>query len=238
MKNQCAFKNKSVLVTGATGGIGRLLCKKFVDLGSKVYAVGRNRLKLDDLESIVGVAKTYSFDLNNLDDIDSLNQLILRDSGGIDILINNAGIFFTSALEEIDKTKIEQTFNINVFAPILMSKFHSGNMKKKGWGRIFNIGSSSAYSGGELTSLYCSSKHALLGLSRSLSKELKPFNIRVCNLSPSSTKTDMGRIPLSTYQDYDTFINPEEVSEVLVFLSSFDGAMEVKEILLNRVEVQ
>ena len=64
-------------------------------------------------------------------------------------------------------------------------------MKENMWGRIFNIGSSSAYNGGELASLYCSSKHALLGFSRSMSKELHDYKIRVCILVPNSIKTNM-----------------------------------------------
>ena len=238
MNNYNALSNKAVLVTGATGGIGSHLCKKFLGLGARVFAVGRDKQKLKALDDTSDLITTYSFDFSDLENIDKLNEEIHSDSGGIDVLINNAGIFFTGALEEIDKKKFEEVFSINVLAPILMSKFHIISMKQNHWGRIFNIGSSSAYNGGELTSLYCASKHALLGLSRSLSKELKPFNIRVCNLSPSSTKTDMGKIPLSTYQDYNTFIEPEEVAEVLIFLSSFDDTMEVKELLLNRVEVQ
>lgn len=238
MSHNSCFKDKNVLVTGATGGIGRAICKKFFEKGANVHAVGRDKSKLKSLVESNITNEVYEFDFNDLDSLDSLNQDILEKSQGIDILVNNAGVFFTCSLEEISLEKFQKTFNVNVLAPTLMTKFHAENMKENKWGRIFNIGSSSAYNGGELTSLYCASKHALLGLSRSLSKELKHHNIRVCNLSPSSTKTQMGKIPLASYQDYDTFIDPEEVADVLLFLASFDKEMEVKEILLNRVHVQ
>ena len=229
---------KNVLVTGATGGIGNSICKLFSNFGSNVYATGRNLDKLDKLSKDIPGINCYQCDLGDESSLSSLNKRVYGDSSGIDILINNAGFFSTHSLDDITPSEYEKFFNLNVRAPILLSSFHSKNMKKKTWGRIFNIGSSSCYNGGKNTSLYCSSKHALLGFSRSISDELKEFNIRVTNLSPSSTKTEMGKIPLASYQDYNTFIEPDEVAETLIFLCVFDGAMEVREILLNRVNVQ
>ena len=232
------LENKNILITGANGGLGRSLCKNFLKFNANIYAMGRNKEKLIELANSYKIKKYYCCDLNELEEIIAIHKIILEDSGGIDILINNAGFFTKSPLEDIDIELTKKVFNINVFAPILLTKLFSQNMKNKKWGRIFNVGSSSAYNGGELTSLYCSSKHALLGFSRSMSKELHDHKIRICNISPSSIKTDMGRIPLSTYQDFDTFLNPDEVAEVLVFLSSFNSTMEFKEISLNRFDIQ
>ena len=210
----------------------------FQNLGSNVFATGRDREKLNKLSEEIPGINCYTCDLHDESSIANLNNKVHSDSLGIDILVNSAGFFSTLSLADISKEDYDRFFNINVRAPILLSSFHAENMKRKMWGRIFNIGSSSCYNGGKNTSLYCSSKHALLGFSKSISEELKRFNVRVTNLSPSSTKTEMGKIPLDSYQDYNTFIDPEEVADVLAFLCSFDGAMEVKEILLNRVHVQ
>ena len=238
MKSFNLLKGKNVLVTGATGGIGKFICSKFISSGSNVFAVGRSKEKLDLLSKSLGNIKIYNANLADIDSINDLNNQVTKDSGGIDILINNAGIFYTLSIDDINKEEYDSFFNINVRAPILLSSFHSNSMKLKNWGRIFNIGSSSSYNGGKYTSLYCATKHALLGFSRSMSDELKKFNIRVTNLSPSSTKTNIGKIPLATNQDYNTFIDPEEVAEELIFLCNFNSNMEVKEILLNRVWTQ
>ena len=86
-------------------------------------------------------------------------------------------------------------------------------MVSKKWWRIVNIGSSSSYNGFKNTSIYCSSKHALLGLSRSLHDELKEHNIRTFCVSPGSIKTSMGKRVIG--QNYDTFMDPKEIAEWL-----------------------
>ena len=103
-------------------------------------------------------------------------------------------------------------------------------------GRIVNIGSSSAYAGFKETSIYCGSKHALLGLSRAVYEELKEHNIRTFCISPGSVKTDMGKKVKN--QNFDTFIDPKEIAEYVSFVMSFDGSMISEEIRLNRVFIE
>ena len=112
----------------------------------------------------------------------------------------------------------------------------SKGMIEKSWGRIINVGSSSAYAGFENTSTYCSSKHALLGFSRSMFKELRNTGVRVYSVSPGSIKTPMGK--LVPNQDYDTFINPQELAEYVVYISSFDKEMISEEVRLNRLIIR
>ena len=232
------LEGKVVLVTGATGGIGKELCLKFTNKGSKVIALGRDSEKLKELLSKGVAYRTCEVDLADTEKLERVARDILKSVESVDILINNAGFFELRSISEIEKDNIDSMFAINVFSPIILAKHFSKSMKKNNWGRIINIGSSSCYNGGPLTSLYCSSKHALLGFSRSASEELKRYNIRVSNISPSSTRTKMGEIPLATDQKYNTFIDPADVAKTCVFISEFDENMEIKEILLNRVWVQ
>ena len=106
-------------------------------------------------------------------------------------------------------------------------------MKKNGWGRIINIGSSSSYNGYRDTSVYCSSKHALLGLSRSISDEFKQYNIRTYTISPGSIKTKMGKKVKN--QTYENFIDPKDISELLINLIQYDNNMKIEEISLGRM---
>ena len=127
----------------------------------------------------------------------------------------------------------EKCMNLNVKLPFILSKEFSRNMSKKKWGRIVMIGSSSSYSGFENGSIYCTTKHSILGLSRALNAELKKKNIRVISVSPASTQTDMAKI--STDQDFSTFLNPKEVAKYIIHVLSFDNEMIIDESRLNRI---
>jgi len=130
----------------------------------------------------------------------------------------------------------EKCFSVNVRAAFVLCKEFSQGMISKKWGRIVNIASSSAYTGFKNTSIYCSSKHALLGLSRSLHSELKEHNVRTFCVSPGSIKTPMGKSVVG--QSYETFLDPSEVAELVVRLISFDSEMISQEIQLHRMNQQ
>jgi len=142
-------------------------------------------------------------------------------------------------IKSIDKTTIEEfeeSFKINVRAPFIFSKEFSKDMKKSKWGRIVNIGSSSAYNGFKNSTAYCSSKHALLGFSRALFSELKDNNVRVYSISPGSTQTKMGK--LSKDQKFETFLEPKEVADYVAFAIGFDKQLISEEIRLNRIQIK
>jgi len=151
-------------------------------------------------------------------------------------LINTPGSFLIKSIEKTSIEEFDEIFKINVRAPFIFSKEFSKDMKKSKWGRIVNIGSSSAYNGFKNSIVYCSSKHALLGFSRALFSELKENNIRVYSISPGSTQTKMGR--LSKNQKFETFLKPEEIAEYVEFVISFDKQLISEEIRLNRMKIE
>lgn len=175
-------------------------------------------------------------DLNKVEDVERIIKKAMGSLRAIDILINCAGVFPVKSLPESELGDFENCFNINIRAPFLFCKAFSQSMIKNKWGRIVNIASSSAYGGFKNTSIYCSSKHALLGLSRALHCELKEYGVRVFCVSPASVKTEMGK--KVTWQDYNTFINPEDIAKYISFIISFDGDMVSDEIRLNRMITQ
>jgi len=236
------LKNKNCFITGATGGLGIEISKKLAQKNCNLFLTSKNSIKLENLKKIISKQnnniKIYyqSGDLNNLKDIKKILSESQKHFKKIDILINNAGIFPVKKLSKSNFNDYDSCFNVNIRAPFLFSKELSENMIKHNWGRIVNIGSSSSYSGFKNTSLYCASKHALLGFSRSLHEELKNNNIRVISISPGSIKTKMGRKVKN--QDFKTFLNPEEIAESLIHLISLNDKMIVDEIRLNRIDVQ
>ena len=237
-----SLKGKNVFLTGATGGIGRELAFQFARSGCNLFLTGRERERLSDLaDSILAEDNqvTVSFqagDLENSQDVLSRVDRAIHSLGGIAILVHCAGSFIVKSLFESSLDDFDKSFNVNVRAPFVFSREFAKSMSKAGWGRIINIGSSSSYSGFSNTSLYCSSKHALLGMSRAFYDELKDHNIKTFCFSPGSVKTEMGKKVKN--QDFSTFIDPVELAEYIVFTISFDSDMISEELRINRFKIQ
>lgn len=235
------LKNKNCLLTGATGGIGKELAKQLSEKNCNLFLTSTNSNKLKklamNLESSTNSSIFYkSANFANSSDIVNLIKEIRKTIKKIDVLINCAGIFKIKSISNSTIEDYDSMFKINVKTPFILSKEFSKDMTKKKWGRIINIGSSSSYSGFKDGSLYCSSKHAILGLSRSLQNELKEKNIRVLCISPGSTQTKMGKI--SKDQDFNTFLSANEVAQYIIFSLSFDKEMVIDEARLNRLVIK
>ncbi len=220
---------KHALVTGATGGLGKSIAKRLASEGCKLSLLGRSGLPEDYRGAVENVFKVDFTDAKSMEEF-------LKIDLDVDILINCAGIFPVKTIAESTVEDYQQCFDVNVKAPFLLSKKFAEGMKNRKWGRIVNIGSSSSYAGSPNSGLYCASKHALLGLSRSQYLELKYHNIRVFCLSPGSIQTEMGKkVP---HQDYSTFMNPDEIAEYLVNMIKFDNEMISEEVRLNRIIIR
>ena len=234
------LQGKRALVTGATRGLGACIAEEYAKQGCDLVLVGWSAdglTKLRENLHTYGVeVQTRVCDLRVPEAVLALTDS-LRDID-VDILVNCAGVFPVKGISEVSLEEYDECMNINVRAPFLLIRELSRNMAKNNWGRIINIASSSAYGGSPLTSIYCASKHALLGLSRALYKELKGNNVRVICVSPGSIKTDMGKKVEALGQTYDTFMEPEEVAKYVVYNSSWDGNMISEEVRLNRITVQ
>ncbi len=246
MKN--ILKNKNCLITGATGGIGKHIVKSLVEQDCNVFLTSKNNIKLknfsESLKTNNSKINYFAADLNNSSQITRLIKKVTTSFSSTDILINCAGIFKMKSIEKCTEKDFNDIFNINMKTPFLLSKEFSKGMKKKKWGRIVNLGSSSSYSGFPNSTLYCSTKHGILGLSRALSSELREYNIRVYCISPSSTRTDMAKVSTGNKgvkfedQDSSTFLNPKEVAEFILHTISYDSEMIVDETRLNRMVIR
>jgi len=239
MKN--VLKNKNCLLTGATGGIGKELAKQLIKENCNLFLTSTNSKKLNKLKNELKCSKKTSIfykssDFSDMNNISKLIKEIRNKMKKIDILINGAGIFKIKSISKSSIQDFDSIFNVNIKTPFILSKEFSKDMEKNNWGRIVNIGSSSSYSGFENGSLYCSSKHAILGLSRSLHSELKQKNIRVSCISPGSTQTKMGKI--SKEQDFSTFLKPQDVARYIIFSLTFDDEMVIDEARLNRMIIK
>ena len=234
LKGKCAF------VSGATGGIGKAIAIALAKEGCDLFITSTTS---SSLQQVVNYLKKYnvrvescSGDLSNEKDIYNIIKCAKENFKGVDILINSAGIFPNENLSAIDDKSYSKVMNINFRSAFIFTREFSKFMSNKGWGRIVNIGSSSAYSGFGGTSLYCATKHALLGFSRAIHDELKQFNVRSYYISPSSTQSKMGMATKG--QDYSTFLDPDDIAKYVVFTLSFDGNSVVEEIFLKRMIIR
>jgi len=237
--NKELLHNKNCLITGATGGVGKELAEIFAKNSCNLILTGRNIKKLKMLKmNLQSRYKNLSIfiepcDLSDLKKISEFIRKCRKSVITVDILVNCAGIYLKKPIHKTTIQEFELCFNINTRAPFILSKEFSKDMIKRHWGRIINIGSSSSYSGFRNSSAYCTSKHAILGFSRSLYDELKEKNVRVFSISPGSIKTGMGKLDKS--QDYATFLDPKEVAKFIVDTISYDAELISEEVRLNRV---
>ena len=237
------LQGKNCLITGSTGGLGKEIAKEFAKNGCNLFLTGRNNKKLnslkDELEKNQIKIDFQQADLSDTDEIQKLFEKVKSTFSSIDILVNCAGVFPVKLLSDSTIDDFEKCFSVNVKAAFLLCKEFSQGMISKKWGRIVNIASSSAYAGFKNTSVYCSSKHALLGLSRSLHSELREYNVRTFCVSPGPIKTTMGHDIIKNEnpdERFDSFMNPDEIAEFIAYLISFDNEMVSEEIRLSRMD--
>ncbi len=241
MERYSILRGKNCFITGATGGIGREIARDLAAKGCNLFLTSRTSSKLNELKTElendnqeVMIGNSVA-DFAEIKSVEDAAQVAVSSFGKIDILVNCAGIFKVKSLSESTLSDFEDNIYVNLRSVFVLSKIFSEQMKESGWGRIVNVGSSSCYGGAENTSLYCMSKHGLLGLSRALALELKKDNIRVFCISPSGTKTKMGlSIP---HQNFETFLNPAEIAEYISFSISFDRELISDEIMLKRLNL-
>jgi 3-oxoacyl-[acyl-carrier protein] reductase len=229
---------KNVLITGGSRGIGKALVKAFSEAGYKV-AFTYNKSE----EEALIIAREYSAlavkaDSRNEREVLSAISEIREKLGGIDILINNAGISSFSLFTEISLEEWNETFSVNVGGAFLYSKATLPDMISKKWGRIINISSIWGIVGSSCEVHYSASKAALIGLTRALAKELGPSNITVNAIAPGLIDTEMNKT-LSD-EDKSAFINdtplsrigePQEIAKAALFLASDDASFITGDVL-------
>ena len=237
------LKGKNCLITASTRGLGKEIAKEFAENGCNLFLTGRNDKKLNSLKNeLQNDQIKIDFKAADLSDVDDIQKLIDKTKNifsNVDILVNCAGIFPVKLLSDSTMDDFEKCFSVNVRAAFVLCKEFSQGMVSKKWGRIVNIASSGAYNGRKKTMIYRASKHALLGLSRSLHSELKEYNVRTFCVSPGPIKTSMGHDIIKNEnpdEKFDSFMNPNEIAEFITYLISFNNEMVSEEIRLSRID--
>ena len=223
---------KTALVTGGGGGIGREIAAQLKAAGANVAICGRNVEKLEAAAHAIGGALTLPGDL--LDDtyVQSCVDRTVETFGGLDILINNAGVALSKPFGETTIEDFDRVMATNVRAPFILIRSALPQLRKAR-GRVINIASVVAHKGYPLQSAYAASKHALLGLSKSLANELYEDGVRVHVISPGGVYTDMAKVARPDLSP-DGLISAEEIADAAMFLLSLDKNAVIDEICLHR----
>ncbi len=213
-----------ILVTGASRGIGKAIFDELKE-DNDVYVLSRDENKLSEL----GAKGFIVCDLTK--DLSELANYIVKI--GFDVVINNAGEYVYSPIDEIDQNMIENIFKTNLVAPIKIISSAIDYMKKNKFGRIVNIGSISGVMGEANASLYSASKSGLIGLTKALALELAEYNITVNTINPGWVDTDLGNesIDESNFSKEEIiscipqrrFVEPCEVAKLVKYLISKDA---------------
>ncbi len=165
------LKDKKVLITGATGGIGNSLVAKFSSLGAAILATGTNEIKLENLKKKFPTIKIKKFKLNEHSKIEDFIEKAFSDLGGIDVLVNNAGINEDSISLRLTEDNWKKVIDLNLTSTFLMCKYAIKKMLRAKSGKIINITSIVGHTGNAGQSNYSASKAGIIGFSKSLAIE-------------------------------------------------------------------
>ena len=185
------LKDKKILITGETGGIGYSLVKKFHDLGSIVLATGTNEDKLNQLKEEFKNIRIKSFKLDQHAEIEKFIESCHSELGSIDVLLNNAGITLDNLSIRLTDENWKKVIDINLTSTFLMCKQTIKKMLKNKRGKIINITSIVAHTGNLGQANYAASKAGIIGFSKSLAIEYARKKINVNCISPGFIKTEM-----------------------------------------------
>jgi 3-oxoacyl-[acyl-carrier protein] reductase len=229
------------MVTGAAGTLGIAVTKALMGMGMRVAMADVNRARLDQIAGeLGGGAYPIAFDLGDASAVAKAWDRIVAEFGEIDVLVNNAGILTNNKLEATTPEEWLRVMDVNLNGVFYLTRLAAPAMKRKGWGRIINVSSLAAKSGGITAgTAYSTSKGALISLTFSLAAELAPYGVTVNGIAPAYIRTPMVTEQLSEAQRAEViakipvgrFCEPEEFAHVVSFLADDKAGFITGEII-------
>lgn len=228
--------NKTAIITGAGKGIGKAIARGLAQLNYQLVLIGRNRENLNEVAEIIkkesgGNPKIIPIDIKAFDKVRNTIQSIKNELGRIDVLVNNAGIYYEGT-SEISEEKFTQMLQTNLTAQFVFLNEVIPIMKGQKSGYIFNVASRAGKIGFAGSGGYSASKFGLVGLNESLYRELNPLGIRVTALCPGWVNTKMA-VEAGTKLHPEDMIQPEDIFKTLHWLLHLSPGACVKEVVLE-----
>ena len=222
------LKNKNIIVTGASGGIGNSIVQKFYENGANILATGTRMEKLEELKKRFKDIKIMKFDISQHEKIEEfINNATDELGGSLDCIVNNAGITIDNLTIRMSLAEWTKVIDVNLTSTFLMSKYSIKKMLKNKSGKIINVTSVVGHTGNVGQANYAASKAGIVAMSKSLAIEYAKKNINVNCISPGFISTAMTDQIDEKFKDAiiakipsNRLGNPEDVANAVIFLSS------------------
>lgn len=205
------LQGAKVIVTGGSSGIGKATAEILKKEGAIVMITGRDQEKLNKVAKELDV-KSLNFDVSDFESIPAQTKKMIRELGGVDVLINNAGIGEFALLGDITLEQFNRVFNTNVFGLTLLTQEVVKHLKEQNSGNIINIASTAALKGFAHGSVYAASKFAVRGLTQCWQSELRKNNIRVIQINPSEVTTAFNAADRIEREENESKLRSEEIA--------------------------
>jgi 3-oxoacyl-[acyl-carrier protein] reductase len=222
------LSGKTALVTGSTRGIGRAIAETLAGAGARVAVVGRDVVRAEEVANALGGgAAGFSCDVADIASVNALVESVEKAFGTIDILVNNAGLTRDNILFRLKDDDWDAVLDANLRGAFVAIRAVARGMMKRRWGRIINIASVVGITGNKGQANYAASKAGLIGLTKSVAKELASRNILINAVAPGFIETDMtaamtseARTAMSSQIPLERLGTPADIAAMVAFLAS------------------
>lgn len=239
------FDDKVAVVTGAAAGIGRAVALRLASEGAQVAVLDRDRAAADgtahDIRAGGGAARAFGTDVTSPDDVRAAFEAVVEEFGGVDVLVNNAGVVRYGAVPEFSVDDWDLVIDTNLKGTFLTAKYAIPAMRARGGGAIVNTASTQAFASQPTVAAYSASKGAVVAMTRTMALDHAADGIRVNCICPGSVETPMLRYgaeyffdqrdPADTMREWGgmhpigRLIQPDDVARVVAFLASDDASV-------------
>jgi len=229
---------RTVILTGASGGLGRAIAKALIDKGAIVYGIARNGDALNKLRETLGNNfNAVQLDLTHESDVDRWVKQTFSEAHCPDVLINNAGAGSFSKIDETPSTAWLQMVDINLNGMFYITSRVAALMKKNPQlSYILNIGSILGKTGRHEGAAYCATKFGVLGFTDALFIELRPFNIKVSCINPGSIETDFFKT--SGIEPHTNMLHPVDLANTVIFMLETPDNMLINDMTIRPLDAR